>query len=175
MNLDDWFSEFWQCYPADLSHKKKGSKSAAMKALKKLNPDEKQLDHIMISMRELMRHCRNELKLTGKTDRWPFVSTWINQERWTMLEDVSSSELKNRVARKECKCGKEAKWKDLCWDCYEEANPDPWRELRVKKLHELGLVHGGESKGDVIQSCRSYLIQNGLLAKTLGGGKKSFP
>jgi len=117
--MEEWFSKFWGLYPTDLCQNKKGPKSVALKSIEKLNPDEKMREKIITNLRELIRYCRLERKADGKTDRWPFASTWINQERWNSLEDVDSySGLQEKIAASKCSCGKDATVTDKCDACY---------------------------------------------------------
>ena len=135
--MDDWFNEFWQTYPADLSHKKKGSKSEAYKYILKLKPDEDLRKKILINLRELMRHCRQELKVTGKTDRWPFATTWLRREAWNDLEDVTSSmEMQERSVL--CGCGQPVQINKYCWSCFEKKQPTDWREHLIKLAQTEG-------------------------------------
>lgn len=169
-DTDAWFEELWQTYPSDLAHKRKGRREAALRAVNKLKPNEDLRSKILVSLRELMRHYRNELKMTGRTDRWPYLSTWINQKGWTEVLEKSASELKAEDTRR-CGCGNKAEWtgagKVLCFECYDKTYGDPNRAARKAELERLGLVESGDDKAAVINRCRDYLRSKGMLGRVI--------
>ena len=70
----DKFIEFWETYPNELAHKKKGIKQKAFEAWEKL----KDHDEILRKTRELIRYDRHCLSLGEKPDRWPHASSYLN-------------------------------------------------------------------------------------------------
>lgn len=165
--LTEWFEIFWQTYPADLSQKKKGAKSVALKSIEKLNPDADLQNKIMTNLRELMRHDRLAAKAGDKVDRWPFASTWINQERWQMLEDITSyTSLNEKIAAKKCQCGKDVQIVDKCGDCHDEqtGNKKARDKLLLANLSAIGLARKeGETRPAWNARCKAYITQKGGL------------
>ena len=163
--LEDWFNLFWQTYPSDLALRKKGSKSECLKAIKKLNPDEQLQQKILTNLREIVRHCREEQNLTGKTDRWPFAVTWIRQERWCCIEDLGSThDMREKHGEKRCKCGAKIEICGQCNECYESSHPDPWKAEREAEAKRRGLARSDVER--IKNGClRAFLRQTGILVK----------
>ena len=164
--LEKWFHIFWSTFPSDLCHKKKGSKSNALKIIKRINPDEDLQASIMIKLRELIRHCRAEVKTVGKTDRWPMVTTWLNGEMWNNIEDLESSvDMRARAESRKCNCGQPVEIGKLCRSCYTRLTPDSsgWDKLLLAELNNLGLAQAeGESRPDWNRRCREYHVANNV-------------
>lgn len=171
--LTTWFEIFWQTYPADLSRKKKGSKQQALKSIEKINPDSNLRDTIITNLRELIRHDRLEEKAQGKVDRWPFVSTWLNQERWNMLEDITSyTSLNEKIAARKCRCGNEINIVNMCWSCHDEKHP-PDYSLNKKAMRKNDLTKKPEeSRPEYNEKCRQWLVKNGGMGKVIARGKE---
>lgn len=168
--FDEFFNLLWETYPADLAHRKKGSKPRALAAIVKLNPDKDLQGKIITNLRELIRYGRLEIKANGKTDRWPLVSSWINGEYWNMLEDIEMpSTLYSKIAAKKCKCGQPIDIVDKCWKCHDEANPihRAWRRDSYNHLVSLGL---GKRVDEDARSwglrCRDWGRQNTSMGKS---------
>jgi len=158
MTIEEWFNQvFWPMYPLDLARKKKGPKLVALEAMKKKNPDEKMREMIMNRMRETIRHCRIEKKMGMDTDRWPFASTWINQERWNDIEDLPSTA--EVLSYRKCSCGKDAEIKTKCWECYSDDKSHD--QFLYARLCEIGLGKlKEESRPEYNARCRSYYQEN---------------
>lgn len=159
--FDRWFEHVWKEYPLDLSMRRKGTRQVAYKAALKIKPDTKLQSRILGSMREMARMCREEKRIHGKTDRWPYLSTWLNQSRWEMLADMDKPEAK-KAAVKDCDCGKPAVVVDLCNDCYDDLCPEVKARKRMlwERLKELGLeIKDGESREEWRERCRAYALK----------------
>lgn len=79
-SLDDRFDRFWKLYPV------KKAKQAALKAWKKINPDETLLQTILSAV-EAQKKWDSWTKENGKYI--PYPATWLNQGRW---EDEDATE-----------------------------------------------------------------------------------
>jgi len=167
-----WFNLFfWPSYPADLTHQRKGAKSTALKAFLKLAPDEKQRAEIMSKLEVLVRADRSLKKVGKEPLRWPYASTWINQERWQMVEDMEST---SRVIQESlCSCGERVDVKGQCQKCYfqeKDKAHDRWLyETAVKCGHPR---YQGEPKRDWVQTCREWAVKGGSMERFLSGGQK---
>ena len=124
MSFEDWYEIFWQTYPKDLLHGKRGAKEGAFKTkLKNLKPEKR--DEILASLREQIRYYR-KLKNSGEHEtKWcfPMVSVWVNQNRWS--EEIDSHyelQEKIRAESRQCKCGKEVLGPKFteCAECHAE-------------------------------------------------------
>jgi len=167
--LETWFETFWSTYPAGLARKRKGVKGVCWKSVQKLNPDKALQDLILGNMRELIRYDLREEKAHGKVDRWPHASTWINQERWTMLENIGSySDLNEKIAAKKCACGNEAYTKGKCNDCYYKEQDKIYDQgINANNIKNGIGINPGESKPDYYLRCRAWLTKKGGLGKVL--------
>ena len=158
------FLIFWNLYPADLAQKKKGVKSQAEKAWNKI-PEGKRA-HVITCLRELIRHARTEQKSVGKTDRWAFASTWLNQERWTTLEDIESyTSLKEKSAARLCECKAPATILNKCDKCHDKNNPhiQMLKELHERERQRTGLAKlKSETKNEYANRCRAAIKSRGM-------------
>lgn len=160
MELEEFVDKLWLTYPSDLCHKKKGTKVNAMKAAKKLKPE--QYDKILLDIEALKKYDRKE----PKPDRWPHVSTFLNSGYYGR-EIGSTTEQRERVAQKECQwdnCsfpvhGSQFKY---CTD-HQYESTDPFKPRRKKVMVKLGLVpEKGETRKQWADKCRQYLKNTGL-------------
>jgi hypothetical protein len=170
MSVEEWFVEqFWPLYPNDLARGKKGPKSVALKSMVSLDPDEHMQGDIISKMRVLIRSAKMEKKVGQDPDRWPFASTWINQERWNSVEDMEQPS--SIVDKRLCSCGKIATHKNQCWQCLDKNNPA--NDLRMANLKDIfiknGLLHE-ESKVERTERCKDFLRQRGYLGIILREG-----
>ncbi len=139
-DLETWFAGFWSCYPADLCHKKKGSRKNAFTIIEKLNPDTDMQNKILGNLRELVRFYRLERKANGKTDRWPMATTWLNGEMWNNVEDIGSySDANDKIASRKCACGNDTEHVNQCWDCYGKSHPNPYEKQLKAESKRIGL------------------------------------
>lgn len=76
--VDDGFEKFWQAYP------RKKAKDAALKAWKKLKPDENLLN-VMLAAIERQKKSDQWLKDNGQFI--PYPATWLNGKRWEDPEE----------------------------------------------------------------------------------------
>ena len=157
-----WFDTFWQTYPADLCHKKKGSKANALKIIEKLSLTSDMRNTILGNLRELIRFYRLERKADGKTDRWPMVTTWLNGECWNNVEDIGSySDANDKIASRKCKCGADTEHVNQCWDCYNKEHPNPYDSILKEQLKTIGLwKEAGETVPDWRDRCRAYCVKS---------------
>jgi len=84
-SIEEKFELFWFGYPTDLCKNKRGGKQPALKAFKKINPDQKEFYRMMENMKAQIRADRKDKDFY----RWPFVSSYLNQARY---DDVIASE-----------------------------------------------------------------------------------
>ena len=89
MTIEEMFEKLWWSYPNDLCKGKKGGKQPALKALKKINPDEKEFKRIMLSLEAMKKADRKD----KDAYRWAFVSSWLNQARY----DDAMPEMRDEV------------------------------------------------------------------------------
>jgi len=95
--VEEMFNSFWLTYPSDLCSKRRGGKQNALKAFKKINPDQKEFYRMMENMKAQVRADRK----TPDAYRWPFVSSYLNQGRYDDAIE-SMSDIKERVDLKTC-------------------------------------------------------------------------
>ena len=161
--VEKWFNEvFWPLYPNDLARGKKGPKTVALKSMIKLAPDEDKRNDIIGKLRVLIRSARLEKKVGQDPDRWPFASTWINQERWDSVEDMAQPS--SIVDKRQCTCGKPVEIKNQCWECHGYPNRWNLKDEFIKN----GLLFQ-ESKQERTQRCKDYLRQKGYLGTIIPG------
>jgi len=163
------FESWWQSLDKRLhTSNNKGSKAEARNEWDKLKPDEDLVRRIMSYTAEKKRQDWKIIKAGGKTSPWKHAVRLIRYRFWEDELPSTMGELQ-KLEKSRCACGNEAKWKNLCWQCYDKAHRETdWRcTARKARLSELGLVQAGMSKGDVIESCRTWLNKNGLLANVV--------
>ena len=158
--IEDWFnSEFWVLYPNDLSHGKKGPKTVALKSMLKLKPDEEMRQSIINKMRVLIRFAKTEKRCGKDPDRWPFASTFINQERWTAVEDTAMPS--TVIDARKCSvddCSNPVDVGGKCNGCHDKNNPDQddWRKWRKEAMIRDGKwIREGESYHDWCMRCKA--------------------
>jgi hypothetical protein len=148
MELDDFFEKLWFEYPADLCHGKKGSKVAAKNAAKKLKADE--YEGILRSMKELIRFDRKD----PKPDRWPHVSTWINQAYYDRDIDVQEQRAKIELAQ----CTEEGCENEVHGSRFNKCTNHLVNEKHYNDLREAWTRTGIDRKSPTLgQDCRTYL------------------
>ena len=160
--ITEWFNTtWWPLYPSDLSHGKKGPKTVALKAMLKLNPSEDMMQDILNKMRVLIRAAKTEKRCGKEPDRWPFASTFINQERWSAIEDMKMPS--TITDKRKCSvdgCNNDVGWKTICWKHYDELHADKClvtkTDLRDNFIAE-GLFHD-ESKTERTKRCREFTV-----------------
>ena len=147
MNQEEQFNALWLAYPSDLCNKKRGGKQNALKAFKKINPDEKEFYRMMENMKAQVRADRKE----KEPYRWPFVSSYLNQARY---DDAIESEIdrKERVDLKTCcidGCGNDVHGPAFrqCADHVENAHS----ELLTAAFKKTGLKYGSTN---FVNDCR---------------------
>jgi len=157
--LETWFEQFWQTFPADLCHRKKGSQKKAWIIIEKLAPDKAMREKILGNLRELIRFYRAEEKAKGKTDRWPMVTTWLNGECFNNLDDIGYQALKEETTR-QCKCGNPTETGRECGACYESRTGQNERhdKFLYAQLCKIGLgKKPGEPQKEYVQRCKDYV------------------
>ena len=166
----DLFTQFWEAYPKDLCHKKKGGMPVARKSWDKLSDDQQQ--HVLTCMREMMRYDRGLIKRGEKVDRWPFASTWLNQERWRGIEDIQALTDKPVITDK-CSCGRPVEIAHKCAKCYQDTSQDhkDRMQLLYNELKRIGLGKDqNETKADWIARCKEFALENMGSALSKGTG-----
>lgn len=170
MTSNEFFEAIWWGYPKDLCHNKKGSKFTAQKAAEKIKPQEYQ--RIIDNMKALIRYDNND----PKPDRWPHVSTWLNQGYYD--REIDSGEQRQRIELSTCSvknCDNEVHGPRFsrCTDHYLTKETDRWYQRRLEAGIELGLLpKQGESRSEWVQRCRQ-LGRPGL--QRLKSGKLPHP
>jgi hypothetical protein len=160
VELSDFFDKLWFGYPNDLCHGKKGSKFRAQKMCEKLDPD--QFKKILMNMEALIRFDRGD----SKPDRWPHVSTFINQGYYDR-EIPSVAEQKLKIEAEKCQCGQDVigpKY-DTCEVCFYRKN-DQWMNRRVAALKKMDILQEGMSYQQVIDRCKDVGTENGRFSLT---------
>ena len=170
MQEENPFELFWQTYPLDLCTRR-GSKAKAKVIFDKLQEDMQK--QVTINLRELMRADRALKKAGQFVARWPMDTTWLNGERWHDIDDLKPSEAR-AVGAKTCQfCDQPTGWKNLCWDHYDEFNPNQAiigaDELKQRFI-DNGLFHD-ETKAERTERCRQFAVPR--LRAILGGGRQT--
>ena len=93
LTKDEFFKKLWFSYPRDLCHDKKGSKVAAQNAAKKIKDD---YERILMNLDALIKHDRKD----PKPDRWPHVSTWLNQAYYD--REINERDIQAKIELSEC-------------------------------------------------------------------------
>ena len=146
------FAAIWFGYPTDLCGGKRGGKANALKAFKKINPDQAEFFRMMENMKAQVRHDRKD----KDSYRWPFVSSYLNQSRF---DDVIESETV-RMDREELStccidnCNNDVHGKSFKY-CPEHV-PNAHSDLLTKAFKETGLKY---SSPDFISECRAMCRQ----------------
>ena len=146
MKYDEFFGKLWFGYPKNLCHDKKGTKFNAQKACKKL--PESEYEKILMNMEALIKYDMKD----PKPDRWPHVSSWINQGYYDR-EIGSTTEQRERVAGKNCSiegCNDEVHGSMFTECAFHIGNKD-------ERLKQAWTRTGIDIKApDLIAQCRSY-------------------
>lgn len=82
MDINEMFDKFYSAYP------KKKDKAKALRAFKKLNPDEELLNTIL---RALERQKNDADWVKQKRQFMPYPSTYLNNRRWEDESDAENS------------------------------------------------------------------------------------
>ena len=155
MTIEDMFTKLWFKYPTDLCRNKRGGKTPALQAFKKLNPDQDEFDRIMRNMDAQIRMDRKD----KDAYRWPFVSTYLNQRRYDdVIESVQTVE-----KRPETKCSVD--------NCNSPIHGSSFSvcSFHIPSIHDLKLREGWKETGlcrkspTLAQDCREYCKSKGYL------------
>ena len=153
MTIDEMFNAFWFAYPTDLSRNKRGGKQNALKAFKKINPDQKEFYRIMENMKAQVRHDRKD----KDAYRWPFVSSYLNQARY---DDVIGSEAE-RIDREDLKtCCIENCNNDVHGSSFQycaDHVPNAHSDILAQAWKKTGIKYGST---DFVNECRVACRQN---------------
>ena len=151
-SIDETFDKFWFAFPTDLCRGKRGGKANALKAWKKINPDQAEFYRIMENMKAQIRHDRKD----SDSYRWPFVSSYLNQARY---DDVIESEVdrKERVDLKTC----------CIEDCSNDVHGPAFKHCaeHVKNAHSDLLTKAFKATGlqysspDFVKDCQAMCRQ----------------
>lgn len=154
--VEEMFNSLWFAYPTDLSKNKRGGRPNALKAFKKINPDQKEFYRMMENMKAQVRHDRKD----KDAYRWPFVSTYLNQARYDDLIESEADRIE-RVDLKTCcieNCNNDVHGQSFQY-CAEHV-PNAHSDLLSKAFKETGLKYGSS---DFVNECRE--IRNQWLGK----------
>ena len=152
MEIEEMFNSFWLTYPSDLCSKRRGGKQNALKAFKKINPDQKEFYRMMENMKAQVRADRK----TPDAYRWPFVSSYLNQGRYDDAIE-SMSDIKERVDLKTC-CIENCK-QDVHGPAYQYCSghiPNAHSDLLSIAWKATGLKYGSP---DFVNECRNLCKQ----------------
>jgi len=130
--VQELFNELWWLYNNHLCHKKKGAKPPALKAFEKIykSGGEEEVKRIIENTKALIRHDLDELKHGGRPDRWPHVSTYLNQGYYD--REIESYEKLKERSPIICRCGNQSHARGLCLDCL--LKDDPKEKERLSTL-----------------------------------------
>ena len=152
--IDQMFASLWFGYPTDLCRNKRGGKTNAARAFKKINPDQAEFYRMMENMKAQIRHDRKD----PDADRWPFVSSYLNQKRFDDIIE-SETERMDRVELRTCintDCEQPvhgSKYK-YCADHIPNAHSD----LLATAWKQTGLKYGSDN---FVNDCR-LMCRQGL-------------
>ena len=145
--LEAFFKKLWFEYPSDLCHNKKGSKVAAKNAAKKLKPEE--YEGILFSLSELIRFDRKD----PKPDRWPHVSTWLNQAYYDRDIDIQEQRAKIELAL----CSVEGCENDVHGPAYDKCCDHLATVGHIQAMREAYVRTGIDRKSPTfVDDCRRY-------------------
>ena len=161
LETTEMFEKIWDIYPKDLCHNRKGSRPEALKALNKYSDElQKRIYLDIIALRDYDRKQH-------KPDRWPYISTFLNQRRFERT--IDTVEEVKEVKIKYCKCGSIADVKGVvCQKCVA-AKSDRYLQKRKNVLTNLLNLSPGQSRQDVIDRCKELMltkVQSGEAYKT---------
>ena len=166
MEFEEFTRRLWTEYPRDLCHNRPGTKPLMERAAKKIKKSE--YNQILLDIDALKRYDRKDIN----PDRWPAISVFLNQQRWTRLVD-SVMEVQKKAEKKPravCQCGQ---FVDIvptgeCAECYATRN-DRWLHKRKDALMNLCLYSPGQSRREVIENCKAEMltkVKSGEVYKT---------
>jgi len=154
MNLAEFTARMWTEYPRDLCHNRPGHKARLETAAKKI--DKNLYKQILLDMDALKRYDRKQ----HRPDRWPLISTFLNQRCWERLID-SVMELKKKEEKptQYCKCGKPVDIAPTgeCVECYAKRT-DQNQQKRKSVLQNISLYKPGQSRAEVIANCKAAML-----------------
>ena len=159
------FSLFWSTYPREFCSNK-GSKTKAEEAWKKQpNPEQ-----IITCMRELLKWDRHLKKQGDFVPVWPMPVTFLNQERWRRIEEISYTEAKERHEVQNCSCGKPVAILGKCDKCHHEEQDKHNAKYLYAHLKSIGLgKREDETRSEWNKRCKDYVTKRGLLGKAIAG------
>ena len=117
------------------------------------------MQDIINKMRVLIRAGRSEKKVGKDPDRWPFASTWLNQERYNDIEDMAMpSTIKDT---RKCECGAPVTVNDKCDKCHDKQDPQVRAHMQwlYSNLEKQGLgIDQFSNRDEWIQACKAHSI-----------------
>ena len=162
MTSDEYFEELWKKYPSDLCHGKKGAKKVALESWNKYFKagfNEAEAEKILHQTKIGAAHCRKDIK----PDRWPFVSTYINQERFgDVLEYGQEKEERTVLSgciKQGCNCEVHGSEYKHCTEHTLEYMDNITGRSRQRHniLVDLGLYKQGQSLQETARKCREHI------------------
>ena len=151
MNIDEMFTALWLAYPTDLCLKKRGGRQNALKAFKKINPDQAEFYRMMENMKAQVRADRKN----PDAYRWPFVSSYLNQARYDDAIESESERIQietlNECCIKDCTNDVHGKSYKYC----AEHVPNAHSDLLSKAWKKTGIKYGSK---DFVNECK-YLCR----------------
>lgn len=161
--LGEWFDRIWLKYPNDLCHKKKGARKPAQDAARKIHKagGMPELERIERNLDALVRYDRRDHGKGEKVDRWPHLSTWLNQGYYDREIEAQPNTPR---PRKNCGCGEPSTVGNKCPRCYVRALGDKGQQplsILSARLKQIGLARlDGESDSAWGRRCREYAMRH---------------
>ena len=167
--IREWFLAprphgFWAEYPAELcgGSRKKGSRGEALKAMIKINPDEKERKRILMNLQAQVKHDMDAKRRGEDVYRWPYATTYINQWRFDDTID-SVADQKPEVSLGICKhgdCGDECHGPEFEYCAKHIPEPSWLIKARKDSIAKVGLVWDRENETfhQFAMRCKDYCI-----------------
>ena len=147
-DIQNWYKVLYRDYPNDLCHGKKGNEIPIKSAMRKKINSQGKFDEIIRNIKALIKYDR----LDNKPDRWPLISTFLNQEYYNR-NIGSTAELKEKQEVNKC-CIADCK-NDVVGEsypyCYDHV-PNAHSDLLAKAWKTTGLKYGSP---DFVNECRA--------------------
>ena len=191
MNYSELFEAFWHRYGSgdpEFDATQKGPKTKAhdawKKACKRIGGTEESAAQTITHGYSLLAQNRKNARHAKKwVSRLPMLTTWLNQDRWSMdVEAPSSSYVEEEKQERLCGCGSPAfgRGEDGGWICkpchlqlwYEETRKSTnpviirWQWSRILERYEK---EEGESRTDYARRVAMTILRNARPGTALGG------
>lgn len=153
MTLEEMLNKLWWAYDSDLCHNKRGGRAVALRALSKRignPPDEQKFNLILEGTKAHVRYAKTQ----KEPDRFPFISTWLNQFRDQDQVPSMDFQAKEKVQLSECVIdGCRNDVHGLHFDYCSAHIPSQHDELLRQAWIRTGI---SKRDPDYLQQCRDY-------------------